>query len=256
MSARCAAVLLAAALPALAGEIPPAQRVSGYEQMSRETRAMQDDAAANPAALWVAEGEALWKLKAGTVERACADCHGESGDSMKGVAARHPVIDSGIGRPRNLEQSINRCRTTRQRAAPLDYESRELLALTAFVAAQSRGMPIAVEESERSQPFIEAGREIFELRLGQVDIACAQCHDDNWGRRLAGSVIPQGHPTGYPLYRLEWQGVGSLQRRLRGCMAGVRAQPFDYGSPELVNLELFLMWRARDMAVETPAIRP
>jgi sulfur-oxidizing protein SoxA len=144
----------------------------------------------------------------------------------------------------------------RQGAAPLDYESRELLALTAFVASQSRGMPIAVEESERSRPFIEAGREIFELRLGQVDIACGQCHDDYWGRRLAGSVIPQGHPTGYPLYRLEWQGVGSLHRRLRGCMAGVRAQPFDYGSPELVNLELFLMWRARGMAVETPAIRP
>ncbi|HWS11378.1 MAG TPA: sulfur oxidation c-type cytochrome SoxA, partial [Rhodocyclaceae bacterium] len=107
-----------------------------------------------------------------------------------------------------------------------------------------------------SRPFIEAGREIFELRLGQVDIACAQCHDDNWGRRLAGSVIPQGHPTGYPLYRLEWQGVGSLQRRLRGCMAGVRAQPFDHGSPELVNLELFLMWRARAMEMEAPAVRP
>lgn len=256
MNARCAAVLLAVALPALAGEIPPAQRVSGYEQMSRETRAMQDDAAANPSSLWVAEGEALWKLKAGTAERACADCHGESGASMKGVAARHPVIDPGSGRPRNLEQSINLCRTMRQGAAPLDYESRELLALTAFVASQSRGMPIAVEESERSRPFIEAGREIFELRLGQINIACGQCHDDNWGRRLAGSVIPQGHPTGYPLYRLEWQGVGSLQRRLRGCMAGVRAQPYEYGSPELVNLELFLMWRARGMEMETPAVRP
>jgi len=43
--------------------------------------------------------------------------------------------------------------------------------------------------------------------------------------RRGGSVIPQAHPTGYPLYRLEWQAVGSLQRRLRNCMIGVRAEP-------------------------------
>jgi len=256
MSARCAAFLLAAALPVLAGEIPPEQRVSGYAQMGRELRAMQDDAAANPAMLWLVEGEALWKAAVGEDSRSCADCHGETGAAMKGVAARHPAIDPESGRPRNLEQSINFCRTTRQRAAPLDYESRELLALTAFVAAQSRGMPIGIEADDRSRPFIEAGREIFLRRLGQINIACAQCHDDNWGRRLAGSVIPQGHPTGYPLYRLEWQGLGSLHRRLRGCMAGVRAQPFDHGSPELVNLELFLMWRARAMEMEAPAVRP
>jgi sulfur-oxidizing protein SoxA len=249
-------VLLAAALPALAGEIPTEQRLSRYAQMGRELRAMQDDPAANSAMLWLAEGDALWKAKAGEAARSCADCHGESGAAMKGVAARHPAIDLESGHPRNLEQSINFCRTKRQRATPLDYESRELLALTAFVASQSRGMPIAVEESERSRPFIEAGREIFLRRLGQINIACAQCHDDNWGRRLAGSVIPQGQPTGYPLYRLEWQGLGSLQRRLRGCMAGVRAQPYDYESAELVNLELFLMWRARGMEMEAPAVRP
>ena len=53
-------------------------------------------------------------------------------------------------------------------------------------------------------------------------------------------MIPQGHPTGYPIYRLEWQGLGSLQRRLRNCMSGVRAEPFAYGAIELVELELYL----------------
>jgi sulfur-oxidizing protein SoxA len=69
-------------------------------------------------------------------------------------------------------------------------------------------------------------------------------------------VIPQGHPTGYPLYRLEWQGLGSLQRRLRNCLVGIRAEPYPYGAPELVELELFLMWRARGMTIEAPAVRP
>ncbi len=93
-------------------------------------------------------------------------------------------------------------------------------------------------------------------RQGQLNLACANCHDDNWDKRLAGSAITQGHPTGYPIYRLEWQSLGSLQRRLRDCMAGIRAQAYDYGAPELVELELYLMSRARGMPMESPAVRP
>jgi sulfur-oxidizing protein SoxA len=70
---------------------------------------------------------------------------------------------------------------------------------------------------------------------------CAQCHDSNSGKRLAGNVIPQAHPTGYPLYRLEWQALGSLQRRLRNCLAGLRAHAQDFGAAEFVDLELVLM---------------
>ena len=131
-----------------------------------------------------------------------------------------------------------------------------LLALTAFVATQSRGLPIDVGSDERSNPFVEAGRAFFYRRQGQLNIACTQCHDDNWGKLLAGSVVPQAHPTGYPLYRLEWQSLGSLQRRLRGCLVGMRAEPYAYGAPEYVDLELYLMSRARGLSVETPAVRP
>jgi sulfur-oxidizing protein SoxA len=244
------------AVPALAGEIPHADRRSGYDFMSRATRAMQDDDPANPGFLWVLEGGTLWSRKAGAAGRACADCHGDAGTSMKGVAARYPAFEPARGRPVNLEQRINACRTERQQATPLGWESRELLALTAFVARQSRGMPIDVQVDDRTRPFLEAGRATWTRRLGQLNLACAQCHDDNWGRQLAGNVIPQAHPTGYPLYRLEWQGLGSLGRRLRNCLTGIRAEPYDHGAPELVDLELYLMWRARGMPMESPAVRP
>ena len=68
--------------------------------------------------------------------------------------------------------------------------------------------------------------------------------------------MPQAHPTGYPIYRLEWQSLGSLQRRLRNCMIGLRAEPYAYGAPEYVDMEVYLMWRARGMTLETPAVRP
>jgi sulfur-oxidizing protein SoxA len=248
--------LVALAASALAGEIPRAERRSGYDFMSRETRAMQDDDLANPGALWVVEGEALWNRKAGAAGRACADCHGAARASMRGVAARYPAFDAARGRLLDLEQRLEACRTDRQQAPPLAHESRDLLALTAYVARQSRGLPIEIAIDARTQPWLDAGRATFHRRQGQLNLACSQCHDEHWGRRLAGNVIPQAHPTGYPIYRLEWQALGSLQRRLRNCLVGMRAEPYDYGAPELVQLELFLMWRAGGMTIDAPAVRP
>jgi sulfur-oxidizing protein SoxA len=206
--------------------------------------------------LWVLDGEALWKSKTGTAGKACTDCHIDAEASMRGVAARYPALDKTLGRPVNLEQRINLCRTRHQQATPLAYESRDLLALTALVAKQSRGMPVETGADPQLAPFVANGRGLFTTRLGQLNLACANCHDDNWDKRLAGSAITQAHPTGYPLYRLEWQSLGSLQRRLRACIFGIRAQPYDIGAPELVELEVYLMSRARGMPMETPAVRP
>ena len=238
---------------ACAGEIPLAERRSGYEFMGRETRAMQDDDATNPATLSLLDGEALWSRKIG--EHSCAECHGDAAKSMKGVAARYPAADAK-GRVRNLEQQINECRVERQKAPALAFESRDLLALTAYVGRQSKGLPIDIKLDEKTKVALEAGRATFLRRQGQLNLSCAQCHDERWGIKLAGNTIPQAHPTGYPIYRLEWQGMGSLQRRLRNCLIGVRAEPYAYGSPEYVELELYLMWRARGMKLETPAVRP
>ena len=220
--------------------------------MGRETRAMQDDETTSPAALWLLDGEALWNRKAGASGKACADCHGV--EKMKGVAARYPALHAG--KLLNLDQRINLCRVEQQKAPALQLEGRDLLALSAYVGRQSRGLPIDIQVTEKTRPFLDAGRAAFERRQGQLNLSCSQCHDDNWGRSLAGSTIPQAHPTGYPLYRLEWQSLGSLQRRLRNCMIGVRAEAHAYGAPEYVELEYYLMWRARGMRLEIPAVRP
>jgi sulfur-oxidizing protein SoxA len=249
-------IMLVAAGSVLAAEIPLDQRRSGYADLGRDSKAMQDDDTVNPATLWVLDGETLWNQKAGAANRACADCHGDATASMKGVAARYPTFSSARNSPIDLEQRINLCRTEHQQATPLPFESRDLLALTAYIGRQSRGMAIAEASDERLKPFIDAGHTLFNRRFGQLNLSCAQCHDDNWGKRLAGSFLPQGHANGYPLYRLEWQSLGSLQRRLRNCMIGMRAEPFAFGSSEFVALELFLMQRARGMTIETPAVRP
>jgi L-cysteine S-thiosulfotransferase len=229
---------------------------SGYDDASPETRAMQDDDAANPGFLWVGQGESLWAERVGAAGKSCADCHGDATASMRGVAARYPAYDPAVGRPLTLEGRINQCRTERQRAPGLAWDSDELLALSAFVGLQSRGMPLHVAVDGPARPFFEAGRALFTLRQGQLNLSCAQCHDTLAGQRLGGAVIPQGQPNGYPEYRLEWQGMGSFYRRLRNCLIGVRAEPFPPDAPEVADLALFLAWRAQGLKVETPAVRP
>jgi L-cysteine S-thiosulfotransferase len=249
-------VVIGFAAPLAATEIAPNERRSGYTFMAPDTQAIQDDDTSNPAMLWVLDGEALWKTKAGAADKACADCHDNARISMKGVAARYPALDKTLGRPVNLEQRINICRARHQDASPLTYESRELLALTAFVAEQSRGAAVAPATAPELESFVQKGRDFFMKRQGQLNLGCTNCHDDNWDKHLAGSAVTQAMATGYPLYRLEWQSLGSLQRRLRNCITGMRAQNYDYGAPELVELELYLMSRARGMPIETPAVRP
>lgn len=230
-------------------------RRSGFADMRADSQAMQRDDGANPGMLGVMAGAALWAAPAGTANRSCADCHGEPA-RLRGVAARYPAVDSRTRSAISLEQRINACRIDHQRAAPLGRESGDLLSLTALVAHQSRGLPIAPPDDPRLADLRARGQARFEQRIGQLNFSCRDCHDTLAGRRLAGSTIPQGHPTGYPIYRLEWQGLGSLQRRLRNCMTGVRAEPFAYGAPEYLELEAYLQWRARGMVLETPAVRP
>jgi sulfur-oxidizing protein SoxA len=229
---------------------------SGFEFMSPQTQAMQSDAGSNPGMLWLIDGERQWQQAQSPANKSCATCHGDAAKSMRGVAARYPAFDARTRKPIDLMGQINLCRQRQQSAPPLARESDELLALSTYVAHQSQGMPITPAVDSRLRPFRENGRRWFERRLGQLQLSCAACHDERAGARLGGSVIPQGHPTGYPLYRLEWQTLGSLQRRLRGCLVGVRAEPFEFGAPEYVDIELFLMSRAAGLKIETPAVRP
>jgi sulfur-oxidizing protein SoxA len=232
-----------------------AERQSSYVLMSSDTKAMQDDPLLNPATFAVLDGQVLWQELAGKKNQSCASCHGDAAISMKGVAASYPQV-SAAGQLLNLGGRINQCRTERQAAAPFSFESKPLLALSAFVASQSKGMPITVARTPANEAALASGQRLFNQRMGQLNLSCAQCHAERAGQKLAGNPIPQAHPTAYPIYRLEWQAVGSLERRLRNCMVGVRAEPYAFGSTELLELELFLAWRAREMPLESPGVRP
>ena len=233
--------------------LPLPQLKSGLHFSGQDVQALQADEFANPAQLWLGQGAARWRQAAAN-GKSCSGCHGDVA-SMKGVATRYPAIDPVSGRLFNLEDRINHCTTRHQQANALAPESDALLGLTWYVTQASRGLPLRVDIGGAAQAHWQAGAALFNQRQGQLNLSCAQCHDQHFGQRLYTDPLSQGQPNGYPVYRLEWQKPGSLERRLRSCYAGIRAEIPPWGAVEMRQLALYLMWRGEGLPVEVPAVR-
>lgn len=231
---------------ALAGHAD--ERRSGRDTMSPALRTLQADDAQHPAQLALAYGRELWSQG----PRSCASCHGEP-EKLRGAATRYPAWDQGLI---DLPGRIQRCRARHQQQPAWAPDAEPLLALAALVAQQSRGLPLSPPRSPELDAAAKQGQRLYTTRIGALNLSCAQCHDERSGLRLGGSLIPQAHVDDYPVYRLEWQSLGSLQRRLRGCLSGVRARVWDWDSAELLALEVYLARRSAGMLMQPPGVRP
>ncbi len=228
---------------------------SGYHFAKKETQALQDDDFDNPGNLWLEQGEALWSKVEGESKKSCQSCHNDAKASMKGVATRYPVYYAPWKKLINLEQRINLCRTKFMKTKAYKWKSNQLLGITIYVAAQSKGMPTNIVLNAKNKPFWEKGKKHYYTRRGQLDMACAHCHENYYGGQIRSNVLSQGQINGFPTYRLKWQKPGSVQRRFKGCNKQVRAKPYKIGSDEYTNLELYVRWRGNGLPIETPAVR-
>jgi sulfur-oxidizing protein SoxA len=258
MLGRAALLVLALLMgPAAAQQrlIPLSELRSGLSYAGADVRALQADEFGNPAQLWLMRGEQRWSEAVGAAGKSCQSCHGKAGDSMRGVAARYPALERSSGQLMNLEDRVRQCRTQRQQGPELAFESDDLLALSLYVTQASAGMALQVDISGAALAHWQQGERLFMQRRGQLNLACTHCHDQNHGKRFYTDPLSQGQPNGYPLFRMEWQKVGSLERRLRSCLVGVRAQVPLWGALEMRQLALYLGWRGQGLAIEAPAVR-
>jgi L-cysteine S-thiosulfotransferase len=236
-------------------DFPLPEIVSGYWFRSRETRAIQDDDFDNPGFFAIEQGKQLWSKPAGAAGKSCADCHQDAETTMKGVGAAMPKWSETLHKPVNLEQQINICRSAHMQAEPWEFGSAELTAMTTFVRFHSRGMAVSPRVDGPMTPWFEKGRALYYTRNGQLDLACASCHERNYGHSLRADFLSQGQSNGFPVYRLREQRLVPLHERMQGCIFDVRGIPYAPLSDEFVALELYLAWRGTGLPVETPAVR-
>ncbi len=234
---------------------PLKELISGYYFGALRTRALQDDDFDNPGFAWYDTGEKLWAQQDGAEKRACVSCHEDPANTMRGKAASYPKFSSAAGKVITLEQRINLCREANMKAAPWSYGSNELLSMAVFLRAKSRGLPVDVGIDGPAKAVFDLGRSEYETKIGQLNMACADCHDKRYGQSYRGEIITQGHSNGFPTYQLRPQAMTSLHQQFRSCNLLVRAEPREPGSDEYVALELYLAWRGRGLPIETPAVR-
>jgi L-cysteine S-thiosulfotransferase len=236
-------------------DFPLREIVSGFWFRTKETQAIQEDDFNNPGFFAIEQGEQLWSQAEGSAGKSCSSCHQEAATSMKGVGAVMPKWNERLGKPVNLEQQINICRTERMGAAPWKFGSTELTAMTTYVRYQSRGMPVSPQVDGPMQPWFDRGRRLYYTRVGQLDLACASCHEKNFGKYLRADFLSQGQSNGFPVYRLRDQRLVPLHERFEGCVFDVRGVPYAPLSDDAVALELYVAWRGTGLPVETPAVR-
>jgi sulfur-oxidizing protein SoxA len=234
---------------------PLQEVISGIHFRTKETQAMQEDDFNNPGFLAIERAEAIWSKPDGTAGKSCASCHQDASVTMKGVGASMPKWNEALKKPVNLEQQINLCRTERMQADPWKFKSQELTDMTAYVRHQSRGMPVSPKVDGPMTPWFEKGKSLYYTRNGQLDLACASCHEKNHGKFLRADFLSQGQSNGFPVYRLRDQRLIPLHERMEGCIFDVRGEPYKPLSDEFVALELYLAWRGIGLPVETPAVR-
>ncbi|RMC30323.1 sulfur oxidation c-type cytochrome SoxA [Paracoccus alkanivorans] len=229
------------------------QIYSGWLFRDSETQAMQLDDFENPGMIFVDQGIDDWNAVEGEAGKSCASCHEEI-ESMKGVRAVMPKVN-GNGELWSLEDYINDCRTNRMQAEALDWDGDRMKNLTAAISVQSRGMPMNVAIDGSAKPFWEKGKEMYYTRYGQLELACANCHEDHYGDWIRADHLSQGMTNGFPVYRLKQAALVSQHNRFRGCIRDTRAETFPMGSDEFRALELYVASRGNGLPVEGVSVR-
>jgi sulfur-oxidizing protein SoxA len=228
--------------------------LSGWHFRGTETRAMQADDFDNPGMIFVEKAEDTWNAVDGSEGESCASCHGAS-DQMAGVRPTYPKWNEEAGEVRTLEMQVNDCRTNRMGAEEWKYTGADMVNMTALLASVSRGMPVDVAIDGPAQSTWEQGKELYYTRFGQLELSCANCHEDNYGNMIRADHLSQGQINGFPVYRLKNTKLNAAHSRFKGCIRDTRAETYNPGSEEFIALELYVASRGNGLSVEGPAVR-
>ncbi len=227
---------------------------SGWVFRSDETQALQMDDFENPGMIFVDDARQAWNTVEGENGESCASCHGEP-EELAGVAAVYPKWNDGAEEVRTLTMQVNGCRTEQMGAEEWAYDKTDMLNMTALLTSVSRGTTVDVAIDGPAQSTWEQGRDIYYTRYGQLELSCANCHEDNYGNNIRADHLSQGQINGFPTYRLKNAQLNGSHSRFRGCIRDTRAETFAVGSPEFVALELYVMSRGNGLDIEGPSVR-
>lgn len=265
---RIAPVLCALALGA--GAVAHAQQRSAVEEIERYRAALGDG---NPAELWVARGEALWKDKRGPKNASLEQCDlGMGPGVVKGAYTQLPRYFPDTDKVEDLESRLVSCMVNLQ-GIPREQAKKDpfgssgkkvpMDALVAYVTEASRGMKMNVSMNHpKEKEAFEMGKEIFFFRGGPYDFGCVTCHGSD-NQRIRLQDLPnltkasdaQRAYGAWPAYRVSQGEVRGFQWRLVDCFRQQRFPHLEFVSPASIALTMYLARNANGGVFDAPSIK-
>jgi len=259
--------LIALAAAALIGA--PAAAQSSADEIAKY-RAMLADG--NPAELWEAKGEVLWKQARGPKNASLQQCDlGRGPGVVKGAFVGLPRWFADTQRVQDLESRLLTCMQTLQGFDAAEIaktpfgrgEQAQIETLVAWISSESRGMKFALPQAHPAErTMYEAGKRIFFFRAGPYDFACATCHSQE-GKRIRLQDLPdlttaKGAGAGFgawPAYRVSSGELWSMQRRLNDCYRQQRFPYPGYASDATIALGVYMGVTAQGAESIAPALK-
>jgi sulfur-oxidizing protein SoxA len=264
-------VAASAVVCVFAGVVADVFAQSTADEIAKYRDALQDG---NPAELWEARGEEMWKTPRGPKHVAFASCDlGQGAGVVKGAYAQLPRYFADAGRVMDLETRLVWCMVNQQGYTHADAtktvfgngsaKRSDLEALAAYVTSRSQGVKMNVPLDEpHVHDMYALGEKMFYYRGGTHDFACATCHGDD-GKRIRLQDLPnltkvegaQKAYTTWPAYRVSQGELRTFQWRLNDCFRQQRFPELVFGSDASIALTAYLAGRANGAEYRGPAIK-
>jgi len=236
--------------------IDPSEYNMGVYSILPDAREQWEDQMMFPAyEQHISRGEEIWNNTTFPNGKTFADCLGDA----KGLRAKYPFYDTEAGQVRVLEQDLIECQKANGVKEPWAWNNADLKAVSAYLSSQSRGMKINVTiDNPGAVEAFNKGKEVWYRKKGQLNMACADCHQYHSGQNARAETLSFGigKTAHWPVVRYSrGDALVTLHQRFNGCIRSVRGIGYGVHSEEFNNLEFFLAYIDNGIEINGPNLR-
>ncbi len=175
------------------------------------------------------------------------------------IRGEYPKFDNKKKEVQTLAMAINQCLKDNGEK-PWKVTKGKMTDLQAYFASVSKEkgkkVHIVIDSKEAAEAY-ERGKKEYYTQRGYLQLSCANCHVQGAGKRVRNEYLSPlfGHTTHFPVYRLKWQGLGTLERRIKGCEKNQGENPHKPGSKWQNEMIYFMSYMSNGLPVDGPDIR-
>ena len=210
----------------------------------------------NPAMWAVDKAQELWK-QAGAAGSSCNTCHSDPKTSFKTWAASMPMWEPRLNKVLSVEEFVTRhAKATTGASWPMETE--ENRAMSVYLHFLANGAPLKVDPSSPgAKAAMERGKELSARKVGQLNMACTDCHGKVANRWIRGQWLgePKGQYDHFPTWRTSLLAIWDIRQRFQWCQVNIRADELPPDAKEYGDLEFYLAVQNEGQKLSVPGIR-